>query len=81
MTRWSVLRIATAGLILLGLTVVVGAVYLIGIGQEIPDGIIALGSAAVGAVATLMTTSQFPDNTGSGKVTVTTEVEKPDEGT
>lgn len=55
------LRLAAAGLIAMGLFVVGGAVYLIGMDKDVPDGIIALGSAAVGALATLMTTSGLAD--------------------
>lgn len=57
MTDWSVLRLATIGLIIVVVMVIISATLLLWDGNALPDGVIALGSAAVGALATLMTTS------------------------
>ena len=43
-------RALLCGLVLIVLTVVVGSIYLIGIGKAPTDGIIAIGSGAVGAL-------------------------------
>lgn len=75
MTKWTVLRLAAAGLIAMGLAVVVGSVYLIGLDKDIPDGIIALGSAAVGALATLMTTSSLGEGQ-TGVIKTETRIEE-----
>ena len=76
--KWGVLRCATAGLILMGLSVVFGSVYLIGLDKDVPDGIIALGSAAVGALATLMTTSSIDVSGSTVEATVKALPEEPD---
>lgn len=55
--RWDVLKIAVAGLIAVGAAAVICVTFLVARGREAPDGLVALASAAVGALATLMTTS------------------------
>lgn len=54
--RWGVLKIAVVGLIIAGSTTVACVTFLIAQGKEAPDGLIAIASAAIGALATLMTT-------------------------
>lgn len=49
-----VLRLAVAGLILATLVSLVGVVALAAYGKELPDGIVAIGSASVGALATML---------------------------
>ncbi len=50
-----VLKLAVLGLVLLGFSAMVGSVALLWRGTEaVPDGIIAMGSACVGALATLL---------------------------
>ena len=44
------------GLIMVAVSVVIATAALIGTGHTVPDGMVALGSASVGALATLMTT-------------------------
>lgn len=44
------IRIALVGLILTVLAVILGAVYLIAQGQELPDALIAIGAGAAGAI-------------------------------
>lgn len=61
MKSWHVLQLAVFGLIVVATSVVVGTVILVSLSQTVPDGIIALGSAAVGALATLMTTRGFSE--------------------
>jgi hypothetical protein len=55
---WSVLRLAVVGLILLGVTAIVSVTILLYQGDTPPDGLIAIGAGCVGALATLMATTQ-----------------------
>lgn len=59
MGKGPVLKYATLGLISIVLSVILSATLLIWSGAAVPDGIVALGSAATGALATLMTTSSL----------------------
>jgi hypothetical protein len=58
----SILRTATLCLTAVALSVTVGTTVLLINHDVVPDGLIALGSAAVGALATLMTTSSYEAN-------------------
>ncbi|HKZ20481.1 MAG TPA: hypothetical protein VJQ57_10250 [Acidimicrobiia bacterium] len=49
-----VLRIAVVGIILSILLAGGGVVFLVSMDKEVPDGILAIGSAGVGALATMM---------------------------
>jgi hypothetical protein len=61
---WSVLRLAVLGLILSGVATVMAVTFLIAQGSAAPDGLIAIASASVGALATLMTTQRFDGRDG-----------------
>lgn len=52
--EWKALELAVKSVALITLATVVGAIYLIGVGKEIPQGLIALGSAGVGGLATML---------------------------
>lgn len=54
MTSWTVLRIAVIGLILCSIVTVLAVSFLLWSGGTAPDGLIAIGGTAVGALATLM---------------------------
>lgn len=56
--KWGVLKLAVVGLIIAGSATVACVTFLIAQGKEAPDGLIAIASAAIGALATLMTTSR-----------------------
>lgn len=73
-----VLRCATIGLIATVLTVILSSTWLISAGKQVPDGIVALASAAVGALATLMTTSSLDSHWSSrvGDATITRTVQE-----
>ena len=51
---YGVLRLAVFGLLLALVGVVIGAILLTYAGKELPSAIVALGSAAVGALATML---------------------------
>lgn len=55
--RWSVLRFAVMGLIGVALVAICASAYLLSQSDAVPEGLIAIGSTAVGALATLMVTS------------------------
>lgn len=52
-----VLRLVALGLTAVALTAAIGVMVLAAFEQEIPEGVLAFGSAAVGALATMMTRS------------------------
>jgi uncharacterized integral membrane protein len=59
-----VLRFAVLGLMLAILVALVGVVFLAWQDKELPDGIVAIGSASVGALATMLVRPPlFPDTT------------------
>lgn len=55
---FTVLRFAVYGLIVANVIALVGVLVLVGIGKEAPEGIIAIGSASVGALATMLVRNQ-----------------------
>ena len=55
-----VLRLAVTGLILMGLVAVAGSLVLNAWDKTVPDGIIAMGSAAIGALSTMLVRTQAP---------------------
>lgn len=55
-----VLRLAVAGLILATIIALVGTVLLSWYDKSVPDGVIALGSAGVGALATMLVRPPSP---------------------
>jgi uncharacterized integral membrane protein len=57
-----VLRFAVLGLMLAIIVSLVGVIFLAWQGKELPDGIVAIGSASVGALATMLVRPPlFPD--------------------
>lgn len=52
-----VLRLVALGLTSVALVTAVGVMVLAGIGEQVPEGVLSFGSAAVGALATMMTRS------------------------
>lgn len=55
-----VLRFAVLGLILAIVIALAGVIFLSSSGKELPDGIVAIGSAAVGALATMLVRPPMP---------------------
>lgn len=51
---YTILRLAVLGLIVATVIALFGAVFLLWSGQNVPDGIIAIGSSSVGALATML---------------------------
>lgn len=51
---YSVLRLAVFGLILAILLALIGVVYLTFVERDVPEGLIAIGSTSVGALATML---------------------------
>jgi uncharacterized integral membrane protein len=49
-----VLRLAVVGLILAGVVALLGAIFLTWNGRTAPDGVVAIGSASIGALATML---------------------------
>lgn len=54
----SILKLAVIGLIGVALIALVGGIVLVGWERTLPDGLIALGSAAVGALSTLLVSKE-----------------------
>lgn len=50
-------RLLVGGLVAMGLVVIVGGLVLAGLGKAIPEGLIAIGSAAVGGLVGLLVPS------------------------
>lgn len=57
MNGCGVLRLATLGLIGVAVGSLAGGITLVGLERTLPDGLIALGSASVGALSTLLTSN------------------------
>lgn len=51
---WKALELAVKSIACITLATVLGAIILIGTGKPVPEGIIALGSAGVGGLATML---------------------------
>lgn len=51
---FAVLRFAVVGLIVTAVLALLGVIYLTDGGKEVPEGVIAIGSACVGALSTLL---------------------------
>lgn len=51
---FAVLRFAVLGLIVSAVLALLGVIYLTDGGKEVPEGVIAIGSACVGALSTLL---------------------------
>lgn len=49
-----VLRLAVVGLIIATVAALLGTIFLIWNGRQAPDGVVAIGSAGVGALATML---------------------------
>lgn len=56
MTQTKVLLLAVGGLVVALLVCIVSASLLVNNNKEVPDGILAIGSAAVGALSTMLVT-------------------------
>lgn len=54
-----VLRLIAVGLAMVALVTAVGIMVLAGLDQDMPEGALALGSTAVGALATMMTARRW----------------------
>lgn len=52
--RSGVIRLAVIGLIGVGGFAILSTVFLLGLDKDVPEGVLALGSAAVGALSTLL---------------------------
>lgn len=52
-----VLRLVALGLTMVALVTAGGVMVLAGLGEKVPEGVLSFGSAAVGALATMMTRS------------------------
>lgn len=57
MSGWSVLRLAVIGLIVSSVVTVIAVTFLLWSGGTAPDGLVAIAGTSVGALATLMVTS------------------------
>lgn len=51
---YTILRLAVLGLIVATVIALIGGVFLLSTGRAVPDGIIAIGSSSVGALATML---------------------------
>lgn len=60
----SVLRLAVLGLIVLGLSALLGTTILLFQERPVPDGVIAIGAATVGALSTLLVSHKGSDQPG-----------------